>query len=286
VLLAGMLPWTVTMIDALARAWKRDPQRHFQVQRFLLLWAAVVFVFFSVSDSKLVSYILPIFPALALLVGARLTRLDARTLAWQTLPAGLAGIALLALMPGIGHYASREVPVEMLHDYADWLVAAALVLIAGTAACAWLAWRGRVDAALIALAGAALVFAQLALSGHESLSQANSAYHIVQKIKPELKPGMPFYSVDTYDQSLQFYLRRSTTMVQYKDELGFGIAQEPGKFVPDLALFAKTWDADTDALALMSPRTYDKLLAQGLPMRLVARDTRRVIVSRRLAVNP
>ena len=155
--------------------------------------------------------------------------------------------------------------------------------IAGAAACAWLAWRGRANAALVVLAGAGLVFAQLALSGHESLSKANSAYYIVQKIKPELKPGMPFYSVDTYDQSLQFYLRRTTTMVSYKDELGFGIAQEPQKFIPTVAQFEKNWDAEHEALALMSPQRYDELRAQGLPMRLVARDTRRVIVARDLA---
>lgn len=283
VLLAGMLPWTVSLFDALARAWKREPQQRFQAQRFLFLWAAVVFVFFSVSDSKLVSYILPIFPALALLIGVRLSRLGARALAWQTLPAALAGIALLALMPGIGRYASREVPLAMLHAYAVWLIAAALLLIGGAAGCAWLAWRGRTNAALALLAGAGLIFAQLALSGHESLSRANSAYYIAQKIKPELKPGMPFYSVDSYDQSLQFYLRRSTTMVVYKDELGFGIAQEPGKFIPDLAQFEKTWNAGGEALALMSPDGYDKFRAKGLPMRLVARDTRRVIVARDLA---
>ena len=286
VLLAGMLPWTIVLLDTLARAWKRDPQQKFQVRRFLLVWAAVVFVFFSVSDSKLVSYILPMFPALALLIGARLTAISARALAWQTLPAAIAGIALLALLPGIGRYASREVPVEMLRDYADWLFAAGLLQIAGAAACAWLAWRGRTGAALLALAGAGLLFGQLALSGHESLSRANSAYHIVQKIKPELKAGMPFYSVNTYDQSLQFYLRRSTTMVEYKDELGFGIAQEPQKFIPDLAQFEKTWNADREALALMSPEAYETFRAKGVPMRLVARDTRRIIVARRLAANP
>ena len=286
VLLVGMLPWTATLIDALWRAWKREAQKKFQPQRFLLLWSALVFVFFSLSDSKLVSYILPIFPALALLLGVRLSAIGARALAWQTLPAALAGIALLALLPGIGRYASREVPVEMLHDYADWLYAAGALLAAGAAGGAWMAWRGRTDAAIALLAGAGLVFAQLALSGHESLSEANSAYHIVQKIKPELKPGMPFYSVDTYDQSLQFYLRRTTTMVSYKDELGFGIAQEPGRFIPDVAQFEKTWRADREALALMSPRTYDALRAQGLPMHLVARDTRRVIVSRQAAGNP
>ena len=286
VLLAGMLPWTLTLIDALARAWKRDPLQRFQAQRFLLVWAAVVFVFFSASSSKLVSYILPMFPALALLTGVRLTRLGARALAWQTLPAALAGIALLALLPGIARYASREVPVELFRDYADWLIAAGLLQIAGAAACAWLAWRGKTHAALAVLAGAGLLFAQLALSGHESLSRANSAYYIAQKIKPELKPGMPFYSVNTYDQSLQFYLQRSTTMVVYKDELGFGIAQEPEKFIPDFALFEKTWNAEREALALMSPDAYDMFRAKGLPMRLVARDTRRIIVARRLAASP
>ena len=286
VLLAGMLPWTVTLVDALARAWKREPEKNFQVQRFLLLWAAVVFVFFSASSSKLVSYILPMFPALALLIGARLTQLGARALARQTLPAALAGIALLALMPGIEGYASREVPVELFGDYAVWLIAAALLQIAGAAACAWLAWHGRSAAALAVLAAAGLAFAQFALTGHESLSTANSAYHIAQKIKPELKPGMPFYSVNTYDQSLQFYLRRSTTMVVYKDELGFGIEQEPEKFIADFARFEKIWNTEREALALMSPDAYAMFGAKGLPMRLVARDTRRIVVARRLTANP
>ncbi len=285
VLLAGMLPWTVTLVDALARSWKREPERNFQTRRFLLLWAAVVFVFFSVSSSKLVSYILPMFPALALLTGARMTQLGARSLAWQTLPAALAGIALLVLLPGIERYASRQVPVALFYDYAVWLGAAAVLQIAGAAACAWLAWRGRSAVALALLAATGLAFAQLALSGHESLSTANSAYHIAEKIKPEMKPGMPFYSVNTYDQSLQFYLRRSTTMVVYKDELGFGIAQEPEKFIADFASFEKTWNAKREALALMSSDTYEMFRTKALPMRLLARDTRRIVVARHPA-NP
>jgi 4-amino-4-deoxy-L-arabinose transferase-like glycosyltransferase len=243
-------------------------------------------VFFSASSSKLVSYILPMFPALALLTGVRLTQLRKRALAWQTLPAALAGSALLVLLPGIERYASREVPAELFGDYAAWLIAAGVLEIAGAATCAWLAWRGRTASALALLAAVGLAFAQLVLSGHESLSMANSAYYIAQKIKPELKPAMPFYSVNTYDQSLQFYLQRSTTMVVYKDELGFGIEQEPGKFIPDFPLFEKTWNTEREALALMSPDAYEMFRAKGLPMRLIARDTRRIIVARRLVANP
>ena len=286
VLLAGMLPWTVALVQALVGACKREAGKQFQVQRFLLLWAAVVFVFFSVSSSKLVSYILPLFPALALLVGARLAHLSPRALAWQALPAALAGIAVLALMPGIERYASREVPAELFQHYAVWLTAAAVLQIAGAAASAWLALRRRSAAALAALAFAGLAFAQLVLSGHESLSTANSAYYVAQKIKPELKPSMPFYSVNTYDQSLQFYLRRSTTMVVYKDELGFGIEQEPQKFIASFDQFEKTWNAEREALALMSPDAYEMYRDKGLAMRIVARDTRRIIVARHPVANP
>ena len=40
---------------------------------FLLLWAGLIFVFFSFSDSKLIPYILPIFPPLTILMAQYLT---------------------------------------------------------------------------------------------------------------------------------------------------------------------------------------------------------------------
>ena len=93
-----------------------------------------------------------------------------------------------------------------------------------------------------------------------------------------MAPGVPFFSVDTYDQTLQFYLKRTTTMVAYRDELGFGISQEPQKFIPDIAGFERAWSAAPVAWALMSPRTWQELNSKGLPMIEVIRDTRRVIV--------
>jgi 4-amino-4-deoxy-L-arabinose transferase-like glycosyltransferase len=69
-LLAGFFPWTVFLPAALAAAFKhhgiqmkRDP-----VLALLVIWSMFVLLFFSVSQSKLVGYILPVFPALALVV--------------------------------------------------------------------------------------------------------------------------------------------------------------------------------------------------------------------------
>ena len=73
-LAAGLLPWLLVLRVRAAPAGATAGPRAgngFSWQRFALVWAAFVFVFFSASGSKLPSYILPMFPALALLVGWR-----------------------------------------------------------------------------------------------------------------------------------------------------------------------------------------------------------------------
>ncbi len=69
-----LLPWTVFLPGALRRAWRRA-RRGDALATFLLVWCAVPFVFFSLSEAKLATYLLPIFPALALLIATYLDRL-------------------------------------------------------------------------------------------------------------------------------------------------------------------------------------------------------------------
>ncbi len=281
ILFAGMLPWLIGLLPSLWRAARRDPQSRFQPRRFLLVWIAVVFCFFSVSDSKLASYILPLFPALAALIGwyfAEITRRDPRVLRWHALPLILLALVGLALAREVARLASPEVPAALYADYQPWLLAACGSLLAGALAAYICSLRARPRAALISLAAGGLLFSQLILLGHDSLAPSNSAYAIAQQVRDQVKPGVPFYSVATYDQTLPFYLQRTLTLVAYRDELGFGIDQEPANFIPDLAGFAAAWRASPDAWALMPPDTYRRLLEQGLPMRVAAQDTRRIIV--------
>ncbi len=62
VLFGGLFPWSVFLPRAVLRLWNER-----QI-RLLLIWCAVVFVFFSASGSKLPPYILPVFPALAMVL--------------------------------------------------------------------------------------------------------------------------------------------------------------------------------------------------------------------------
>ncbi|MHB8166203.1 MAG: phospholipid carrier-dependent glycosyltransferase [Sulfuricella sp.] len=282
VLLAGILPWITVMFDALARAWKADSSEPnaFKPQRFLLIWSAFIFLFFSTSDSKLPSYILPIFPSLALLIGVRLTQIPARTLFWMMAPiALLAGIALL-LSPFAVTFASEEVPVELYREYAVWLAAAAFVWLVGSLAGLYLLRRERITAGILAFALSGLVFAQTVLTGHESLSPSSSAWHIAQQIQPYLKPDVPFYSVGMYEQTLPFYIKRTVTLVAYQGELEFGLKQEPGRWLPTVADFEREWRKAPYALAIMAPDTFREFQQKGLPMLEIARDTRRVVIKK------
>jgi len=284
VLLLGMLPWLVALFAMARRSFQRDPHSRFQPRRLLLLWCLVVFGFFSVSDSKLFSYILPLFPALAALIGitlAELGRRDARAMRWHALPVIALAALCLMLTPWVGEiFSNPEVPPQLYANYIPWLLAAGGALLAGALAAFGCAWFARPRASVLSLAFGGLLFTQLFMLGLDNLAPSKSAYQIVQRIRDQVQPGVPFFSVNTYDQTLPFYLKRTVTMVAAKDELGFGIEHEPHKFIPDLAGFEQAWRAAPQAWALMDPATYRQLLATGLPMRLAAQDTRRIIVSK------
>ncbi|EAX47727.1 glycosyl transferase, family 39 [Thermosinus carboxydivorans Nor1] len=117
VLLVGFFPWTAFLVQAGRAAWRERHSADGAALSFLLIWAGVVFGFFTMSQTKLVSYILPMYPPLALLVGWYIDRaLTANhrrafhiAAALLTLLAGalaaalwLAGAKLApALMPGV-----------------------------------------------------------------------------------------------------------------------------------------------------------------------------------------
>lgn len=285
ILIAGMLPWLTGLLTAAHSGLQQEAGQRFQPRRFLLVWCLVVFGFFSISDSKLASYILPLFPALALLIGLHLSELIQRrpqALLWHLLPALIIGIAGLYFAPEAMRLSSERSPATLYADYIPWLRAASATLLACTLM-ALLFLRGHKSrpcprASLLALATGGLLCALLILLGHNNLAPSNSSADIAAKIRDQVPPDVPFFSVNTYDQSLQFYLKRTTTMVGYQDELGFGIAHEPEKFLKNLDAFKQAWNTAPQAWALLNPDTWQQLEKEHFPMQLVARDPRRVII--------
>ncbi|WP_418627165.1 ArnT family glycosyltransferase [Anaerosinus sp.] len=77
VLLVGFFPWITLLFQSIYKSFS-DSYGKFDHLLFLNLWAVIILLFFSISKTKLVSYILPMFPALAMLVGWYLDKLTGR----------------------------------------------------------------------------------------------------------------------------------------------------------------------------------------------------------------
>jgi hypothetical protein len=221
------------------------------------------------------------FPAAALLIGRYLTQASPRAVAWQLAPMAAIGLVLAIITPFLHIARSSEVPQELYDHYATWLQLAGAIGGAGAMAAIVLVLGKRLVAAVAAAAVGGLLCTQLGVTGHDSLNYVTSAYHLAQKIKPILGPGVPFYSVRTYEQTLPFYIGRTLTLVEFTDELDFGLRQEPELWVPTLAEFEQRWVRQADAFAVMPPDAYRELYNHGLPMEIVASDPRRVIVRKK-----
>ncbi len=71
VIVVGLIPWT-PLLAFLGAGWKK----HRSLATFLGMWFLAVYAIFAIAHSKLASYILPLFPALAVLLALSLESLD------------------------------------------------------------------------------------------------------------------------------------------------------------------------------------------------------------------
>ncbi|MCB1964849.1 MAG: hypothetical protein KDI64_02035, partial [Candidatus Accumulibacter sp.] len=252
----------------------------FSPDRFLLVWIVATFAFFSVSSSKMAPYILPIFPALALLGGRHIAGLSRPAWLLHIAPLAVLAVTALVMAPRVLDLAGESYSPEMLHRLLDWLSGAAAVSLASILLAMLLAWKRRNGAVVAVLAVGGLLSTSAGLLGHDQLSDFTSTRALAAQALPRIKPGLPFYSVEYYEQTLPFYLKRTLTMVQTRNELSFGIEQEPEKWIPTIDEFTLRWHEHGEAYAVMTIDIFDWLSAAGLPMSEIARNRRYVIVEK------
>jgi 4-amino-4-deoxy-L-arabinose transferase-like glycosyltransferase len=294
-LVTGLLPWTGVFLWRLKASW-RDAAVDaggFSWARFCLIWSAFILVFFSISHSKLPSYILPMFPALALVLGWQLEVMTARSLSalaalLATTTVLLWGAAMLGYPTLALRLADAKTPLPIYEALGPWLELGLGIAAAGYVA-GWLAIRrgstaGR-SVAVAVIAISTMLSMQAFFKGSDAFRATRSAADLVTALEnasdPPYDRNAPFYQVRMYDQTLPFYLRRTTTLVAYRDEMGMGLDIQPELAIPKVADWISRWDALPQGYALMSPETRAALAKEGVPMRVVASDSRRVLVERR-----
>lgn len=286
VVLVGFLPWLSIALQSLRHAARMPRESNgFRPAMLLFVWSAFIFLFFSASHSKLISYVLPIAPALAIIIGAYLPHISRAS--WRRHLIGslvlLAATAIGAVF--IARFGDERTPNAFYVAFRTWVFVAIAAGAALLCVALWLARRpgAPVLRSATAFATAWLLVSTIAGNGHETFGRHSSGALLAPAVKAalaRLPADTPFYAIGMLDHTLPFYVGHTTIMVEVADELGFGVKQEPDKWVPSVAEWIERWKAAPHALAVMKPDRYEQLAAQHLPMRVIARDERRVVVEK------
>jgi 4-amino-4-deoxy-L-arabinose transferase-like glycosyltransferase len=279
ILLAGFLPWTSLLPRLVKHSWPIRPELGFQPERFLLVWAAFVFVFFSISHSKLPSYILPMLPALAMLLANTLRQARPQSLKPHLLLPVAVGAMLLLGYPLADYLPWQDLSAPQVKTFAAFLAAGGAVYLVGAA----LSWKylkaNNTLLAILALSAASLIATSIAMCGHDAFGRLKSSKDLAEQVQAYIHPGTQIFTIrNAYDQTLPFYLRRSVTQVDYQNEFKFGQNAEPGKAIPTLDEFITRWKNATDAMAVMYKSDFEFLQSKAIAMKIVYEDARRVVV--------
>lgn len=286
VLLVGFLPWLPIAWRSIRHALAQPRQLNgFAPGKLLVIWCAFILLFFSASHSKLVSYVLPVAPALALVFGAYLPHVSRQT--WRR---HLIGYAVFLAAAAIGavflaRLGDARTPNALYREFRIWVFVAlgvAFVLTLAALVVLRRSQRGMLPSAVV-FGAAWVALCTIAGTGHEVFGRQSSGALLAPVVKAEmarLPADAPFYSVGMLDHTLPFYIGHTMIMVASPDELLFGVTQEPSKWVPTIEAWIARWNAGGPALAEMPPDRYRELVAQHVPMRVIARDARRVVVEK------
>jgi len=204
----GFIPWTFLLPSIVSRLRKTMDD----LSLYALLWAVVPFVFFSFSSSKMSEYLLPIYPALAILAGKTLADAAGRwglrwlSLGWLILGAVVfylfLGVFLPALLPPEAAEPLRELPRGEIPAAA--LIAALFLLWT-----AWTSFQGQHERLFPLCCVALAVVFFLAHRVVERVSVARSYKELGVQAAARIAsedPAAPVVLYGTYLPSLLFYL--------------------------------------------------------------------------------
>jgi 4-amino-4-deoxy-L-arabinose transferase-like glycosyltransferase len=226
----NFFPWSVLLPSALMLGWRRFRDADRRAYLFALCWVVVTLVFFSLSPGKRTVYILSMYPAMALLIGAALDRLAEERLAnrnWLGWPVGVLALALL--IPTAAGLAAGLRP-DLIADRAElrvlgasfpWLVASTLGLFLVAVIYASVAvWRRRVVSAFVALAAgcgvAGLLIVYLVRPPFDAYKSARPLAELYLELAAEDEPYGIYRNLEP---SFLFYTEKFAEVLYTEGEL-------------------------------------------------------------------
>jgi 4-amino-4-deoxy-L-arabinose transferase-like glycosyltransferase len=236
ILIAGAMPWCAFLLKALKER-KTMIASLFQPaeKAFLLTWAGFIFLFFTVSSSKLVPYVAPVFLPLAVFLG-HIFRVHDDTAGrpganpagggFSDLPVVLSSVLFVAVLFVPPFLPEHGVP---LGEWWPWVIFPAfmqvlILFLPGLIGKRWnVGWFATVCALTF------LFFGSLIFPLSQFLAPYKSAHPLVAAIQEHVPPGREVYQYGMSLYGIDFYGRSRTPVVEDIGELRPGVE----KLIPE-----------------------------------------------------
>ncbi|MDR1581612.1 MAG: glycosyltransferase family 39 protein [Synergistaceae bacterium] len=255
ILIGGLVPWAGLLLG-IPGAVRKDAERRAGI--FLGLWFAVPFIFFSLSDSKLIPYILPCLPPLAILGGRELARAAGDGTRARCFIHANGVLSLILAAGGIVYpIMDKRYGIEMLYPY-TLPVAAGMIL---SALCGWYFYSRRSYKFMVNILCALAFVNILTLSRGFTLRAGQDSYkEPAALIREHLSDEDIVVSYGRTAQGLGFYLGRRIVLADALGELAFGAGQEkdPRWFIGSDTL-ADLWRGDSRVFLVSDVRRAEKM---------------------------
>jgi len=203
VVLAGSFPWNIYLVAAIWRGLKeRGEFMKDRLRLFLWLWVLVPILFFSFSGSKLPGYILPVFPAVALLIGMEVDRwwTDSDLSRWVWL-SSLTALLLGAVGVAAGIAGGRAIGLNAIEAWTMSAVTVAVALIYFAVR----AWRGGAQATYFLPYGLALIVVVATHAVFSKLGEQESLRSLAQSAAYSAVPGEKLIFYVNADHAFDYY---------------------------------------------------------------------------------
>ena len=281
VLLGCMFPWSLYLPSVFRGIWRERSEGKFAPTIFLAIWASVIFGFFSLSDSKLIPYIIPVFPAAALLLGRTFAAvMDDGT---GTIRQYARVAAVFILVTAVGLLLYPAVADNGKVDTRLFVVLGPILLAGGTASLLCLR-RNSGRALFTALAGMSLL---VSLAGPPfvfgRLAERKAAPELARIVGKDFRQGDIVACYGWYLQGLPFYTGKRVVLVDYKGELEFGSGQgDNSQWFIDCSAFDRMWNSPSRVFALVREGDLGRL-ESGVKssVRILGRTGETILVSNR-----
>ncbi len=279
-LLGMMLPWSFFLPAVVAQFRSKRKSDEYPVWLFIALWALVIFIFFSFSESALLTYIIPIFPAIALLTGATLSAAFDRWSGWIRWP-GLvialvfcAGGAGMIIYPHLAHI--TEVTPGM------W-IAPGVIAIIGSVLCCKFTQRGSTAGIFLTLCVMLYLIEVIAAEVIPTVFLAERTTKKLALIAGEKAGNDTVIASYMYQPSLAFYSRRKFVMIDADsviDLIPGGGAEGDGSLFFSVEQFIRAWDSGKPIIVLFKERDLASLREKvKTPPVILARQGEKILAT-------